>query len=556
MATYFDLGAHTRRITTNSPDAQRWFDQGLNWCYGFNFEEAVHCFEKAADADPHCPMSRWGIAYAMGPNYNQSWEKIGWDRVQRDAARCHAATERALAMLDKASPVEQALIQTLPHRYQAEQLENEEQVPVWSDAYADAMRSVYAAYPDDLDVSSLCAEALICRTPWQLWDVAKAQPAENADTLEALAIMEQALQRIETEGLAPHPGLLHLHIHTLEMSPYPERALRSADTLRELVPESGHLWHMPSHIDILCGHYYNAVVANSHAIKRDQKYVDYAGAGNIYTMYRTHNYHFKLYAAMFLGQFKTAIQTADELIAALPEEVLRIETPPLADILECLLSMRQHVLIRFGQWETILAEPFPHDTDFYCHTTAILHYAKGVAHSALGHVAEAEAEKVRFEAARERVPETRFHFNNSCEAVLAVAAEMLNGELEYRKGNYDAAFAHLRQSVYLDDTLAYAEPWGWMQPTRHALGALLLEQGHVEEALAVYRADLGLDDTLNRSSQHPENVWSLHGYVECLLRLDRYAEVAAIQPRLDLALARADVPIRASCFCRREACCD
>ena len=250
------------------------------------------------------------------------------------------------------------------------------------------------------------------------------------------------------------------------------------------------------------------------------------------------------------------LQTADELIAALPEAVLRVEQPPLADILECLISMRQHVLIRFGQWQTILDEPLPTDPELYCHTTAILHYAKGVAHSAIGNTAAAESEKSLFEAARQRVPESRNHFNNPCADVLAVAAEMLNGELEYRKGNYDAAFAHLRQSVWLDDNLAYAEPWGWMQPARHALGALLLEQERVEEALAVYRADLGLDDTLNRSSQHPENVWSLHGYVECLRRLERHADIATIQPRLDLALARADVPIHASCFCRRADCCD
>ena len=556
MNDYFDLGSHTRTITTTSAAAQLWFNRGLNWCYGFNFDEAVVCFEKAAEADPTCAMAQWGMAYAAGPNYNLSWEDFGWEGAQHVAARCHAATQQALALLEYASPLEQALIQTLPHLYQTDHFDSEEQFAQWNTAYANAMREVYRANPDDWDVAALCAEALICQTPWQLWDLPAAQPAEGADTLEALDIMERALRQIEDVDAPPHPGLLHFHIHTLEMSPYPERALRSADILRELVPESGHLCHMPSHIDILCGHYYSAVVANSRAIVEDQKYLEHAGAANIYTMYRTHNYHFKMYAAMFLGQFKTSLQTADELIAALPADVLRVEQPPLADILECLISMRQHVLIRFGQWQTILDEPLPNDQELYCHTTAILHYAKGVAHSALGNTDEAEAEKVLFAAAQQRVPDTRNHFNNSCADVLAVAAEMLNGELEYRKGNYDAAFAHLRQSVYLDDNLAYAEPWGWMQPARHALGALLLEQNRVEEALAVYRADLGLDNTLNRASQHPENVWSLHGYAECLRRLDRHADLAMIQPRLDLALARTDVPIHASCFCRRTDCCD
>ncbi|MCB0183684.1 MAG: hypothetical protein KDE31_05440, partial [Caldilineaceae bacterium] len=243
-----------------------------------------------------------------------------------------------------------------------------------------------------------------------------------------------------------------------------------------------------------------------------------------------------------------------ELMAALPEEVLRIAEPPMADVLESLVSMKQHVLIRFGQWQAILDAPFPVDQELYCHTTAILYYAKGVAHAhaATGNVAAAERERELFTAACRRVPESRNHFNNSCADVLAVAAEMLNGEIEYRKGNYDQAYAHLRASVALDDGLAYAEPWGWMQPTRHALGALLLEQGHAAEALAVYRADLGLDNTLSRPSQHPENVWSLHGYIESLHRLDRCAEAEALQPRLDLALARADVPIHASCFCRLD----
>ncbi|MEZ4684032.1 MAG: hypothetical protein R2932_58475 [Caldilineaceae bacterium] len=414
------------------------------------------------------------------------------------------------------------------------------------------MRTVYRAFPADLDVATLTADALLNRTPWQLWDLATGEAATGADTLEALAIIEQGLVQGEAQGDPPHAGLLHLHIHTCEMSPHPERALRSSDTLRDLIPDAGHLLHMPSHIDILCGHYYNAVVANSRAIAVDQIYVEYAGVRNVYTMYRSHNLHFKLYAAMFMGQLKISLQTADELVAALPEEVLRIAEPPMADVLESLISMKQHVQIRFGQWQAIIDEPLPVNQELYCHTTAILHYAKGIAHAATGNVAAAEQERQRFAAACLRVPESRKHFNNSCAAVLAVAAEMLNGEIEYRKGNCEVAYAHLRASVALDDGLAYAEPWGWMQPTRHALGALLLEQGHTEAALAVYRADLGLDNTLSRPSQHPENVWSLHGYVECLHRLDRCAEAEAIQPRLDLALARADIPIHASCFCRLE----
>lgn len=549
MPTYpFNLGSYTRPITTESPDAQLWFDRGLLWCYGFNFEEAVLCFEQAAAADPTCAMAHWGTAYAAGPNYNLVWEDFGWEGAQHVAARCYAVTQQALALIDGIMPVERALIEALPHRYQADHFTDEAQFAVWNDAYAAAMRTVYYAFPADRDVATLTVDALINRTPWQLWDLATGEAAAGADTLEALEILERALAQCEE----PHAGLLHLHVHTLEMSPHPERALRSADALRDLIPDAGHLLHMPSHIDILCGHYYNAVVANSRAIAVDQTYVEYAGVRNVYTMYRSHNLHFKLYAAMFMGQLQSSLQTADELVASLPEEVLLIAEPPMADVLESLISMKQHVQIRFGQWQAIIDEPLPANQELYCHTTAILHYAKGIAHAATGDVPAAERERELFVAACLRVPESRKHFNNSSAAVLAVAAEMLNGEIEYRKGNYAVAYAHLRASVALDDGLAYAEPWGWMQPTRHALGALLLEQGHAEEALAVYRADLGLDKTLSRPSQHPENVWSLHGYVECLHRLGRCDEAEMIQPRLDLALARADIPIHASCFCRLE----
>jgi tetratricopeptide (TPR) repeat protein len=229
----------------------------------------------------------------------------------------------------------------------------------------------------------------------------------------------------------------------------------------------------------------------------------------------------------------------------------------MADWLEGFISMKMHVLVRFGKWPELIAETLPQDQDLYCVTTAMMHYAKAVAHAASCQVEAAEKERERFKAALARVPETRTIFNNKCIDILAIAAEMLNGEVEYRKGNYDRAFEHLRQAVGLDDNLPYDEPWGWMQPARHALGALLLEQGRVEEAERIYRADLGLDKTLSRSWQHPENVWSLHGYVECLQRQNKDAEAAAIQPRLGLALARADVAINASCYCRLEhGCCD
>ena len=551
MDPYYDLGTYSRPVTTSSQEAQRWFDRGLIWCYGYNHEESVRCFAKAAEFDPGCVMASWGIAYASGSNYNKPWDAFREDELQQALFTIREAMKNALAHADSASPVEQALIKALVHRYPAEAADPAA-FSAWNDAYAEAMRGVYAAFPDDLDVCSLFAEALINRTPWKLWDLRSGRPAEGASTLEAVEVLEKAMSEVEGAGLEPHPGLLHMYIHTMEMSPHPERALRAGDALRDLVPDAGHLRHMPSHIDVLCGQYHDAVVANRKAIEADAKYLEREGPINFYTLYRCHDYHFKLYSAMFLGQYRTALDAATRMIATIPAELLRVTTPPMADWLEGFVSMKVHVYVRFGKWEEILTEPLPADQELFCVTTAMLHYARGVACAAIGQIQTAEAERERFAHAVARVPETRYIFNNKCTDILAVAGEMLSGELEYRKGNVERAFAHLRQSVVLDDNLPYDEPWGWMQPARHALGALLLGRGRVAEAEQVYRDDLGLNTTLSRASQHPDNVWSLHGLVECLHRQHKHAEAMAMESRLDLAKARADVPINASCFCRLE----
>jgi tetratricopeptide (TPR) repeat protein len=212
--------------------------------------------------------------------------------------------------------------------------------------------------------------------------------------------------------------------------------------------------------------------------------------------------------------------------------------------------MRLHVLVRFGMWEELIALGLPHDPELYCVSTALTHYAKGVAYAATWRVDEALAERSRMLEAVSRVPDSRYLFNNTARDILAIGAAMLDGEIAYRAADYDTAWSELRRAIELDDTLPYDEPWGWMQPTRHAYGALMLEQGLVEEAASVYAADLGFDATLPRACQHPGNVWSLHGYHECLMRLGRGAEAALIKPQLDAALAGADVEIKSSCFCR------
>lgn len=543
----YDLGTHGRPVTTSSAEAQRWFDRGLVWTYGFHHEEAVACFEAAAAADPDCAMAHWGIAYALGPNYNKPWEFFDGEDLARTVARTHAAVELARRKAPGATPVEQALIGALRARYpQAEAVED---CSVWNEPYADSMRTVYELAPDDLDVAALYADALMNLTPWQLWDVRTGEPAEGARTLAAKAVLERL---IETGAGSRHPGLLHLYIHLMEMSSTPETALPVADRLRGLVPDAGHLQHMPTHLDVLCGDYRRVVADNSTAIVADEKFRERSGAMNFYTLYRAHNHHFKIYGAMFLGQSGTALEAAAQLEAAIPEELLRVQSPPMADWLEGFLAMRVHVLIRFGRWPDILELPLPADPLLYCVTTAMLRYARGVALSATGRTAEAEAERELFRAALTRIPETRMLFNNTCPDILAVASAMLDGELEYRKGDHEAAFAALERSIELSDNLPYDEPWGWMQPTRHAYGALLLEQGRVAEAEAVYRADLGLDETLPRAVQHPGNVWALHGFHECLARLGRDGEARIVAQQLKIALALADVPIEASCFCRLD----
>jgi tetratricopeptide (TPR) repeat protein len=384
-----------------------------------------------------------------------------------------------------------------------------------------------------------------------MWDLVSGKAADGAATLECKAALEQALDSVPAAW--DHPGLLHLYVHLMEMSPFPERALRAGDRLRGIIPDSGHLIHMATHLDVLCGHYNDVLHYNQKALVTDRKFLAYSDDPGIYRAYVLHNFHFAIYGATFLGQYKPALAAAEELAANIPEAVLRVPSPPMADFLEAYLTMKQHVLVRFGKWREIIAQDLPQDRELYCSNVAMIHYAKTVAHSALGHVGEAEAEKTLFLAAKTRVPKTRRVHNNRVVDLLDVAESMLNGELEYRKGNYDIAFAHLRRSVELSDALPYDEPWGWMQPARHALGALLLEQGRIEQAEAVYRADLGLDGQLSRACQHPDNLWSLHGLHECLMRRGENAERILIKQRLDLAQARADVPIKASCFCRQTA---
>jgi tetratricopeptide (TPR) repeat protein len=541
----YELGPYSRTVTTSSADAQRWFDRGLNWCFGYHHEEAVACFEKALSTDPNCAMAHWGVGYAAGPNYNFPWELMDPTGKAAALARAHDATRAALALIGGVTTAERALIEALPTRYpQRDPIDDQHS---WNDAFADAMRMAHRAHPDDLDLRHIFAEAILNRTPWRMWDARTGNPAPGAGTLEAREVLEAAFR--DLPGAMSHPGLLHLHVHLMEMSPHPEAALVTGDRLREVSPYMGHLVHMPTHIDIQCGHYRDAMHWNQKAIIADRKFYDRAGPMNFYSGYRVHNYHFAAYGAMFVGQYAPAIAAADELIETMPEAMLRIPSPPMADFFESYVSIRQHVLIRFGKWQEIIGQDLPTDRDLYCNTVSMIHYAKGVAHAALGNVPAAETEQARFRKAAKLVPKSRQIHNVLCVQLLAIAEEMLEGEIAYRGGKFDAAFARLRAAIALEDDLPYDEPWGWMQPVRHALGALLLEQGRTAEAEVIYREDLGLGGTLPCAQIHPDNLWALRGLLDCLERRGETAEARLIRQRVDFAAARADLPV--SCFCAR-----
>ncbi|KAL2872590.1 uncharacterized protein BJX67DRAFT_339892 [Aspergillus lucknowensis] len=551
----YDLGSFGRPITTTSDAAQTWFNRGLTWAYTFNHKEAATCFEHAIAHDPSCAIAHWGLAYALGPNFNFAWDFFGADLAEAVRRTYHAAqTAQALAATGTVTPVEQALIQAIQARFVSEHPAELTQYHAQDRAYAAAMEAVYAAFgDDDLDVAALYADSIMSLTPWKLWDLKTGQPNPGTRTLDAKNVLEKALKQ---KNASRHPGLLHYYIHLIEMSPTPELGLVAADHLRGLVPDSGHANHMPSHLDVLVGDYRAAIRANQRATVADEKYLLREGAMNFYSNYRMHNYHTLIYAAMFAGQKQVALDAVDRMEATLPRELLLA----MPDFIEVYFSVRAHVMVRFGMWDEIINNlplPLPEDQTLYCVTTALTLYAKGIAHAATGNIPEAEHHRTLYQDAVTRVPDSRLDFPNKCIDILSVSTAMLDGEIAYRAGEYESAFASLRRAVALDDALGYSEPWSWMQPARHALAALLLEQGHLEEAAAVYRADLGLDEGVIRARRHFNNVWALHGYHECLVRLGRTDEAAVVGAQLAVAVAVADVPVTSSCFCRTavDACC-
>ncbi|KAJ5375173.1 hypothetical protein N7517_007179 [Penicillium concentricum] len=552
---YYDLGSHHRPVTTSSAEAQLWFDRGLIWAYSFNHDEAERCFQRVAKSDPNCAIALWGVAYATGPNYNKAWKFFDPKDRRASIEKVNGVLARARKLASHASPVEQALIEAIGARFPSVHDIPDDLSP-FDRAYANAMRPVYQKFSNDIDVAALFAEALMCITPRGLWDLDSGKPTGD-HTVEARNVIELGLRQPTGHN---HPALCHLHIHMLEMSPFPELALPAADRLRGMVPHASHMLHMPTHIDAAVGDYRRGIDSNHQAILADDIYFARETGLVLYTAYRVHYICAKLYSAMMSGRFSDAISAAEKLEKVIDPQVLAIKSPPMADFIESFVGSKAHVLVRFGRWEQVLDLELPTDRDTYCVTTAIIYYTRGLAFSALGRIAEAKNAQKEFETARRAVPSTRLN-SIPCkeEDVLGVASAMLAGELEYRKGNIEEAFSFLREAIVREDGLAYSDPPPWMQPVRHALGGLLLEQNRVGEAEALFKQDLGFAMDYPRRRAKLNNVWGLHGLYECLTRLGKTAEVALIEPARDIALASADIPVSVSCFCRtsaeKDTCC-
>lgn len=514
---YEGFGNYERVISTESSSAQQWFNQAMQLMYGFNHDEAIRSFEQAAAEDPENGMPWWGIAYCNGININDP------EMTEERSLLAWEASQNALARIENASPVEAALINAIAVRYAWPIPEDRSEL---DQLYADAMGKVYEQYPGDPDVAALYAEALMNLQPWDYW-TDSGEP--KGRTEEFVGIIEKALK---THPL--HPGANHFLIHAIEASSNPDVAVEAADRLTEIVPGSGHLVHMPSHIYIRVGRYADAAKSNINAIEVDRAYLAKAPAPGIYAMYYGHNLHFLAYASMMSGNYEQAIQAARDLEAEMPEEVVRAYS----GLIEGIMPATFHVMIRFGKWKEILEEPdYP---EWRLVSRAVRRYARSIANSALGQTEQARVELQAYETAIAEVPDEWWIFNNRVDGVLPIASAMVNGELLFREGKRDEAFAILREGVAVEDALVYDEPPGWMLPVRHALGALLMADERYTEAEAVYREDL---------RRNRDNGWALTGLQLALKAQKRDQEAEALSERLALAFGTADTRPTSSCYC-------
>jgi tetratricopeptide (TPR) repeat protein len=507
-----DLGAHAFPVTTASEAAQRYVDQGLNLAYGFNHAEAARSFREAARLDPDCAMAYWGEAFVLGPNINAPMDPA-------DEPRAHELAQRALALEDKASERERAYIRALAERYSGDAADRTAR----DQAYAAAMAEVARRYPDDLDAATLYVESVMDLRPWGYW-MPDGTPYEG--TAEIVALTESVIARHPE-----HPGALHLYIHLMELHA-PEKAEAAADRLLTLMPGAGHVVHMPSHIYQRLGRYADSARANELAIAADEDYISQCRAQGLYPMaYYPHNVHFLWFAATMEGRGAVAVEAARKVASKVDDQALS-ELPLLA----AFRVIPYFALTRFGHWDEMLAEPAPPAESLFL--AGIWHYARGLAFLAKGEIDAAEAELGEVErlAAGEGLDVTLFS-PNTARAILAIAPEVLGGELAAARGDHDRAIARLERAVRLEDGLVYTEPAEWHYPPRHALGAVLLAAGRAPEAETVYWQDL---------RRHPDNGWALFGLAQALRVQGKDDQAAAVERRLERAWERADVELTAS----------
>jgi len=511
------IGSHRRIVTTNSEESQEYFRQGLTWVFAFNHDEAIRSFRRAAELDPECAMAWWGVAYCEGPNYN---DPVMID--DRSKASWHAL-QNALARIEKTSPVERALIEALAYRYANPWPKDR---AFLEQGYADAMAEVWKEYPDDSDVGTLYAEALMVLKPWKLYSIDQ-RPTEGTD--EIVAVLERVM-KMDPD----HPGANHLYIHAVEPSDNPDRGLIAAKQLEDLVPASGHLLHMPSHIYVKTGHWNEAIVQNEKALLSDANYRSRSPDQGIQYLYMVHNAHMLAYAAMMSGREREALAAARTMWSSIPENALREVGP----IFDRWMSSVYDVQKRFGRWDDILAEPAP--PEYLPIATAVWRAHRAIAHAAKKDFARAELEFTEFRTAKAAIPEDLLSGGDIAHRVLEVSDLFVAGEIALQQGKWEHAANLLEQAAEVEDTLSYGEPPQWLQPIRHTLGAVYLKSKQYLEAERVYREDL---------ANWPNNGWSLYGLSRALEGQGKTKEATEVKLDYERAWKGADEPIETSCKC-------
>lgn len=507
------LGDHHHQITTAAPQSQRFFDQGLRLLYAFNHSEAIRAFRAVEDVDPHCAMAQWGIAYALGPNYNLPAEP------ERDK-EAFAALEKAQRYARHATPPEQDYIAALAKRYAPDPDTADREA--LNQAYADAMRELTKKYPDDMDALTLYAEALMDLRPWELWARdGRPQPG----TEEIVATLEKVLAKEPN-----HPGANHFYIHAVEASPYPERGLASADRLPGIMPGAGHMVHMPAHIYLRLGRYEAAADNNRRAVTADRAYIAKCKPEGIYPMmYYPHNIHFLWSSLCVLGHRAESLAAADEIGALMSDDLVR-QMP----MIEGFVPTRLFTLVQFGMWDEVLNAPAPSADFFYA--TSMRHYGRGLAFVHQKKLDNAQQELKSLREVQATIPEESVAGRHPMVKLVAIAGDILEGKLAAARGKTAEAVASLERAVAAQDELQYDEPPPWFYPIRQSLGAVLLAAGRAKEAEAVYRADL---------KEHPENGRSLFG-LAASLKAQNSPQAKDAQDRFEKAWSSADVRLQSS----------